>query len=479
MVKYIIHYAPAKILPGFLNFLGLIIYARIFTQAEYGRYAYVIAILGLIQSVLFPWIRMSCSRFFQKHYKEGNSQEFENFTLFIFLLVSLCLTVGWTIFLLVYNGEENLKHLYMLGLIVIISQALFEQLMALARAKLQSKVFAFAMILRALSRILVVLLLVYLFNLNEKAMFIGIIIAQIMPIIIYIKKYFKFNITHFKINNLFIKETFQYGFPLTFTFLLTFIISSSDRILIKYFLGTESVGLYSIPYEFSSFTLTNIFMVFSFAFFPVIVKELEQDTIKKTEYRIKQYAEVLLSFTMPFTIFMFVLAPFIAKLFLGENYNSPEAISVIRLVSIASFLAGLKAYFFDYSFQLGKNTYAQIIPVILSAISNVIANILFIPLYGVIGAVIATVISYLLGIIMSIIIGYRIFPLYLSFRSTAKILIINCLLCAFLLMLPFKNINWINLILIASMGSTLYVLLMTIFDINNFRNLLINKLRKG
>lgn len=479
MFKYIMHYAPAKVIPGLLNFLGLMIYARIFTQEEYGRYAYVLATLGLIQSVLFPWIRMSCSRFYQKHYKEGSEQEFENFTLFIFLLLSLSLTFIWVMFFSIYNVEDSLKSLYMLGLIVIISQALFAQLMALARAKLQSKVFAYGTILRALTRILVVLLLVYLFNLNEKALFIGIIIAQITPVVIYLKKYFKFNAAYFKLNKVFIKETFQYGFPLTFSFLLTFIISSSDRILIEYFLGTKSVGLYSIPYEFSSFTLTNIFMVFSLAFFPVLVKELEQNSIKQTKKRIKQYAEVLLSFTMPCAIFMFILAPFIAKLLLGDNYNSSEAISIIRLVSIASFLAGLKAYFFDYSFQLGKNTYAQIIPVLFSAVSNIVTNIILIPIYGVIGAVIATVISYLIGIILSIIIGYKIFPLYVSYKQTVKILIINSLLFVFLYLLPFNDVNWFNLLLIAFIGATLYVALMTIFNINNIRNVLLNKLAKG
>ncbi|WP_200410934.1 oligosaccharide flippase family protein [Virgibacillus salexigens] len=477
MIKYLLHYAPAKIIPGIVNFLGLMIYARIFTKEEFGRYAYVFAILGLIQSILFPWIRMSCSRFYQKYYKKNKEYEFENFTLFIFLLVSIGLSFLWVLFLCIYNIESQLRDLYSLGLIVIISQALYEQLMALARAKLLSKVFAYSMVTRAILKITFITALVLIFNLNEEAIFIGIIIAQTIPIAIYFKKYFKFNIQYLSLNRSFLKETFQYGFPLTFSFLLVFIVSSSDRILIDYFLDAESVGLYTLPYEFSTFTLTNVFMVFSMAFFPIFVRELEHNRIKKMNQRIRQYAEVLLSITLPFTIAMYMLAPFIAGLFLGSNYNSPEAIRIIQLISIASFLAGLKAYFFDYAFQLGKSTSSQIIPVAFGALSNIIINIILIPILGVIGAVVATIVSYLIGIVLSILIGFKIFPMSIPGKQIIKIIFSNFMLFILLSFLPINNVSWLNLIIIVLTGGITYFMFMFILNIIGVRDLILYRLK--
>src|SRR5699024_2888446 len=124
MFKYILHYVPAKILPGLINFIGLTVYARIFTQEEYGRYSYVFATLGLIQSILFPWIRMSIARFYQKHNKQDKELEYENFTMFIFIIVSITLIIGWTIFLTFYSIDAHIKSLYILGLFVILSQSL-------------------------------------------------------------------------------------------------------------------------------------------------------------------------------------------------------------------------------------------------------------------------------------------------------------------------------------------------------------------
>lgn len=478
MIKYILHYAPAKILPGLINFIGLTIYARIFTQEEYGRYAYVFATIGLIESIFFPWIRMSISRFYQKYNKRNLGYEYENFTLFIFTIVSLILIVCWIIFLTFTSVDSSLKSLYLFGLFVVLTQALLEQLMALARAKLQSKVFLFSMISKAVLKIVLVLMLVLLFNLNEKALFIGIIVAHLIPILFYLKNHVEFNKNYFNFNSRFVKETFHYGFPLTFTFLLTFIINSSDRIIIKHVLDNKSVGLYSIPYEFTTFTLTNVFMIFSLSFFPIIVKELEHNNIKQTINRIRQYSSILLTFTMPATIFIYVTAPEIAGLFLGDNYTSPEAIKIIQWISIAAFLAGLKAYFFDFAFQLGKNTYKQIIPVVIAAIVNVLANFILLPIMGVMGAVVGTIISYLIGIVLSIIIGYKLFPMKLPFKNTSKIIFVNILLLIILLSIKSDSSEWVRLITFTIVGSISYMLLMFTFNVINFRGLLLDKIKK-
>ncbi|SFD86916.1 Membrane protein involved in the export of O-antigen and teichoic acid [Lentibacillus persicus] len=478
MIKYLIHYAPAKMIPGLVNFLGLLVYARVFTQEEYGRYSYVLAVLGLIQSVLFPWIRMSCTRFYQQYKKENRAIEFENFTFFIFLVVSTILSVAWVPFIILYNGEGQIERLFILGLFVVISQALFEQLMALLRAKLLSKAFAYNMVLKAILRISTALLLVFLFKVNEEALFIALIVAHSVPIIIYTKKYFTFRWEYFKFSKSFAKKVFNYGFPLTFTFLLVYIINSSDRILIQHFLNESAVGLYSIPYEFTTFTLTNIFMVGSMAFFPVIVKELEHDGILKSRERISQYSILLLSITLPSAIFMIMTARFMAGLLLGENYSSENVVFIIQLMSIATLLQGFKAYFFDYAFQLGQNTYKQIIPVIFSAIVNVIANLILIPVYGVVGAVIATLFSYSIGIILSIIIGYKIFPLAFPIKQVVKVLTSNFILLLIMTLIPFNNINWLNLILIFIISVTSYLILLLIFNVKGYRNTLHKILRK-
>lgn len=476
MLKHLLNYAPSKLIPGLINFIGLMIYARLFTQAEYGRYAYVLAIISLVQSIFFPWIRMSSIRFYQRYKKEGKNEEFEGFILFIFLIVSLILSLVWILIVNIF--VEKYKSLYLLGLIVILAQALFEQLMAFTRARLQSKLFAKNTILLSLLKISVVLILVLFFNLNENALFIGIIIAHIIPLFFLFKKHFKVYFMYFYINKDILNLTLKYGLPLTFSFLLATLISTTDKIFIEYFLGSEDVGLYSIPFEFTSFSLTNIFMVFSMTFFPLVVKELEHSNISKLNYRINQYFEILLSITLPITIFMVMNAHFVTELFLGNEYNSTEAIIIIKMVSIATFLAGFKAYYFDFAFQLGSKTFAQVIPVMLAAIINIVFNIILIPKMGVLGAVISSIISYLIGIISSIAIGNRIFTMPIPKKNLIKIIAINLLLILLLSFLAKIQVSWLGFFFVTTCSAAVYILFMYVLNINNIRYLEIKKIYK-
>jgi len=476
LIKHILYYLPAKILPGAINFLGLMIYARIFTQSEYGRFSYVIALFALMQSILFPWIRMSTNRYYQRYMKTGKGKEFQNFALFIFALSSIILTLLVVIYLSTVDVEQDLIHLFILALFVVILQSLFEQLMSFARAKLDSRTFAYSSIIRAILRLSTTLLLVVFLEIKEEALFIGLIVAQLIPITIYIRKHFEFDIKLFRFNLKYFKNMLSYGGPLTVTFLLGFIINTSDRILIKYFLDEKSVGLYSLPYEFTDYTIRNIFTVFSLAFFPVIVKELEQDNVSRMNYRIKQYGEIMLSFTLPCIIFILIFSPFIVTLFLGENYESPETNMIIQIISLSVFVAGLKAYYFDYSFQLGESTKSQVIPVVLAATVNIILNILLIPYKGVIGAVFATLTAYLIGLLTSILVGRRIFYITLFSKNTFSILLANIIFLTGIIKLSRLSINWYNFIVIAVISFLFYVVLIYSFNIAQIRHIIKKKL---
>src|SRR5699024_6332918 len=103
MIKHILNYAPAKLIPGIINFLGLLIFARIFLKEEYGRYAYVMAIVSLVQSIFYPWIRLSLIRYYQKYHKKGNGNKYVHYILLLFFIVSLILITGWLIFILFSN----------------------------------------------------------------------------------------------------------------------------------------------------------------------------------------------------------------------------------------------------------------------------------------------------------------------------------------------------------------------------------------
>src|SRR5258706_14352056 len=53
----------ARGLPGVIAFLAIPLFSRLLSPADYGRYALVVASVGLVNALLFQWLRLSLVRY--------------------------------------------------------------------------------------------------------------------------------------------------------------------------------------------------------------------------------------------------------------------------------------------------------------------------------------------------------------------------------------------------------------------------------
>src|SRR6476620_869841 len=56
-------YLVARGLPGVIAFLAIPLFSRLLLPADYGRYALVMASVGLLNALLFQWLRLSLVRY--------------------------------------------------------------------------------------------------------------------------------------------------------------------------------------------------------------------------------------------------------------------------------------------------------------------------------------------------------------------------------------------------------------------------------
>src|SRR5438874_6248258 len=56
-------YLLARGLPGIVAFLAIPLFSRLLEPADYGRYALVLASVGLLNALLFQWLRLSLVRY--------------------------------------------------------------------------------------------------------------------------------------------------------------------------------------------------------------------------------------------------------------------------------------------------------------------------------------------------------------------------------------------------------------------------------
>ncbi len=187
------------------------------------------------------------------------------------------------------------------------------------------------------------------------------------------------------------KKIFIFGFPLIFYEIASLINDYADRFLIKYFLGSSQLGIYSVGYNFSMYAQGLITAPLWMSIFPIYTKlwekEGKEETVKFLETLLKYYCcmTVLIVFGVS------LLSDELIIILASEKYV--VASKLIPLIMISIMVHG-SYHICGAAFFLFKKTRILATYTVLCALINIALNIYFIPKYGIMGAVYATVFSY-------------------------------------------------------------------------------------
>jgi len=91
LLHYSFYYILARGGPGLLNFLAIVCYSRLLSPDDYGRYALVIAGIGLVNVIVFQWLKIVLSRYLPSE-KEEPGRVMQP-VLGVFLLLGLLLVI--------------------------------------------------------------------------------------------------------------------------------------------------------------------------------------------------------------------------------------------------------------------------------------------------------------------------------------------------------------------------------------------------
>lgn len=415
LAKHSAFYFLACGLPGIINLLGLAIFTRMLSPEAFGAYALVIAGAGLGNAVFFRWLQLGVLRFFPAHRDRKGLFLGTILAAFLGLVVVTCL--GGVISLMVI-ADPGVKKLVAVGLVLLWVQAFFELNKELVRSEFSPRRYG----MMAMTKSVVALVLgVALVALGWEAF--GLLLALVIALGLCLVGQFKREWRQVRLvdaDRQLFRLLATYGLPLTATFALGFVISSSDRFFLGWLINAEATGLYAVGYDLANQTLGMVMMIINLAAYPLAVSALEREGQEAAGRQLSQNAIALLGLGLPSAAGIVLLAPEISALFLGQAYQDSAA-ELMPWIAAGALLAGLKAYYFDLSFQLGNKTVLQVWVVLASALVNVCLNYFLIPIFGILGSAYATVAAYAVGLILSWVLGRKVFPLPLPWLEFGKI----------------------------------------------------------
>jgi len=399
-------YLLGRIIPGAVSLLTLVLFTRLMTADQYGHYALVIASAGLINAVCFQWLNLSLGRFFPA--QESHSEELLSTTLSWFLaLVMITGVLAGAVASLWLWPDPILCLLTALTVLIGWAQAWFDLNLRLVNTQFSPIHYGLICSSKALLAISAGAALFYL-GLGVAGVLLGLAFGLLASSLLAWKNWKGISFGHHNVALL--RKLMEYGAPLTVTFMLTIVVGTSDRYFLGWFMDATAVGSYAAAYDLPQQSLGMLMSIVHLAAFPLVVNAIEKKKIEEAQVQLREAALLLLAISLPATVGLVMLADNVALVTLGLEFREAGG-QIIPWVALATFIGAFKAFYLDYSFQLGRQMRMHAWIMAITALANIVLNLLLIPRYGLLGAAFGTLGAFVIGFVSSWRLGRKVFPL--------------------------------------------------------------------
>lgn len=193
-----------------------------------------------------------------------------------------------------------------------------------------------------------------------------------------------------------LQDMFSFGFFYGITSIAATFTMWTDSIMIGFFLGTTSVGIYRIAVSIAS-SSSSLLSGISKVTFPYFTSA--ESAGRDSFENLNKVIKYLLFISLPAVMGLALLSDAIVNVFFGTQYIE----AALPLMILSYFIFDGVTTGMVNSYLGAKKLTKQIgICAVLASLVNIVLNVLLIPVFGIIGAAIASVISRALGLTVMI-----------------------------------------------------------------------------
>lgn len=382
LIKNTFIIAFGKFSTQIVSFLLVGLYTAKLTTQEYGNYDLIITIITFITPFITLTLEESMFRFLIDAKSQREERSIISQTVFTILttLSIACLII----FLILQIIPIKLTNLFIPYVIAVVLMALMN---ALVRGLGKIKLYSLSNFILSVLTIALNVALILGTSLKVDGLLLSVIIANlVMVIFLAVRLHLKNYISPKLVNKKLMMDMLSYSIPLIPHSLSWTIINLSDRLIVTYFLGAGSNGIYAISNKFPTI-INTVYNYFAIAWKESAAKALHNDESNK--YYNKIYVS-LRDLVYSATIVVIAVVPFIFSILINSSYA--EAYLYIPILVFSVYFSNM-ASFYGGIFSAYKQTRIIGSTTVISAIINLVINFAFISIFGIYAAAFSTLIS--------------------------------------------------------------------------------------
>lgn len=403
---YIFGYLPINLIQALTALGVVVIYSRLLTPEQYGRYALAVILIQWLQSLLFYWLHGGVARFYEASRIRNRLPA---------LLTTACGTalglsglLSMAVGLAAMFTDDAGRWLLVAGAVSLVARSLLLIGLEGYRAARRVRRYSWLEGPHCVLGLGLGALLVINTEGGATAALWGIALASLCVLVLAIPEQVQL-MRPLTWSSDEWRRLARYGLPLAASLLLNQIIASSDRFFIAWLIGEKAVGVYSVAYALADRPSTIVFNWVAMATLPLAFAAMEREGPAAARHIMENTGKILVLLMLPCTAGLTVVAAPLAAVMVGVEFRQ-EATRLIPWIALASLFYGGMVHYAAHAFQITENTRLLLFTYLIVLIFNIAFNLLLIPLLGLAGAVAASIITYALGFALQLLLAQRFFP---------------------------------------------------------------------
>lgn len=401
-------YLPANIVQGVVGFLTIVVFTRLLSAEDFGRYALAFSVLALAHVAVFTWVEAAMARFWAAEQTPGGLADlFASLYRAAFALTLVFLPLAAAA-LWLWPGDAPLKIAVAAGLAGVPVRCLAQLAQERYRAAGEVARAATFDMVRTIGAFVIGVGFA-LAGAGAASPLLGLLLAPLACLPFVLPRELAFA-RDGRADPARLRGYLGYGYPIAASLALALVLSSTDRFLLAAFLDAGAVGAYHAGYSLANRTLDVMFIWLGAAGGPALVMALERGGRQALREAAREQAATFVLIALPAAAGLALVARPLAEVMIGQDLRETAA-TITPWIALGALLAGVTTYYFHQAFTLGRRTGWLLAAMAVPAGANVALNLLLIPAFGVLGAAWATAASFALGLLASVGMGRRIMPM--------------------------------------------------------------------
>ncbi len=468
MLRQASSYMVAHGVSAVLGFSAIIIFTRLLSPEQYGIYVVGMSVAGIVNAVLFDWVRLSVLRY----QSEGEGADIR-LTAFASYGVSAALSPLVVVILMLVTGGSwpDLA----LAALVALALGLFDFGQEILKARLEPGAYMRAAITRAVLTLGTSLVLVQA-GLGGVGLLLGLTTAYLATGLIFSPRIWRGPIRGFDLADF--RNIAAFGVPMALSGAIFAVHAALDRLIVVHLLGEGAAGVYGASADLVRQIILFPAVAVGSAMVPVIIRSLAEGGAQRADKQFVTSAEMLMAAVLPAVVGLAIVAAPFSMLILGPEFRDTAAV-LIPVLAFAWLFQAITHQYVQVSFHLAKTPKLFLMQGIVLLLVNVAATLMLVPRFGIVGAAWALVIAELAGVAVGIMLARRAHPLPLPLGRLLRVMAATAMMAAPTLLVA--RMDWLDpfLTLAAAVvtGMVTYALAAVVFDILGLRRLVLAQLR--